>query len=344
MIQSFVSNFDSTFSIIQQQNHPVINKSQFNTSPGHFSFKTIFSTKNNQVPQKEQIKNRKNQNSKNKENISPNTFIFPKTEKKKEKSQITEKYFPYEYEDEIYQTLMEDSKKQDYSYENISSVQVEINHKMRSILVDWLITLHYHFRLSESTLFLTVNLIDRYISFKSIPKKKFQLLGVTSFLIATKYEEIYSPESLVLSQMTENAASAEEILSFESEILSLLKFNLSFPHSYDIYQFMSNRYNFVKKEFYLGLFILEGFLLDVNSTKYYPDMISEAACYLVMKFTKKVGSDIQTNLIKNNSHFRECIMDMYIYIKDLPNTNYKAIMHKFSNERFLKISEMFGKI
>ena len=107
---------------------------------------------------------------------------------------------------------------------------------------------------------------------------------------------------------------------------------------------MSKRYNFDKKEFYIGLFILEGFLLDVNSTKYYPDMISEAACYLVMKFTKKVGSDIQTNLIKNNSHFRECIMDMYIYIKDIPNTNYKAIMHKFSNERFLKISEMFGKI
>jgi len=34
---------------------------------------------------------------------------------------------------------------------------------MRSILVDWLIQVHLKFRLQESTLFLTVNLIDRYL-------------------------------------------------------------------------------------------------------------------------------------------------------------------------------------
>lgn len=43
------------------------------------------------------------------------------------------------------------------------------------------------------TLFITVNLIDRFLSKYSIEKSQVQLVGVTSLLIATKYEEIYPP-------------------------------------------------------------------------------------------------------------------------------------------------------
>ena len=41
--------------------------------------------------------------------------------------------------------------------------QTDINEKMRAILIDWLIEVHYKFKLLPETLFLTVNLIDRYL-------------------------------------------------------------------------------------------------------------------------------------------------------------------------------------
>ena len=41
--------------------------------------------------------------------------------------------------------------------------QVDINEKMRGILVDWIIEVHLRFRLMPETLFLTINLIDRYL-------------------------------------------------------------------------------------------------------------------------------------------------------------------------------------
>ena len=41
--------------------------------------------------------------------------------------------------------------------------QVDINEKMRGILVDWIIEVHLRFRLLPETLFLTINLIDRYL-------------------------------------------------------------------------------------------------------------------------------------------------------------------------------------
>jgi G2/mitotic-specific cyclin-B, other len=41
--------------------------------------------------------------------------------------------------------------------------QTDINEKMRAILIDWLIEVHLKFKLLPETLFLTVNLIDRYL-------------------------------------------------------------------------------------------------------------------------------------------------------------------------------------
>lgn len=41
--------------------------------------------------------------------------------------------------------------------------QTDINEKMRAILVDWLIEVHLKFKLIPESLFLTINLIDRFL-------------------------------------------------------------------------------------------------------------------------------------------------------------------------------------
>jgi cyclin B len=41
--------------------------------------------------------------------------------------------------------------------------QQDINEKMRSILIDWLVEVHLKFKLVPESLYLTVNLIDRYL-------------------------------------------------------------------------------------------------------------------------------------------------------------------------------------
>jgi len=46
---------------------------------------------------------------------------------------------------------------------NYMQRQEDINEKMRSILVDWLIEVHLKFKLVPESLYLTVNLIDRYL-------------------------------------------------------------------------------------------------------------------------------------------------------------------------------------
>lgn len=50
--------------------------------------------------------------------------------------------------------------------------QSDINESMRAILVDWMVEVHLKFKLLSETLFLTVNIIDRYLSLKGISRQR----------------------------------------------------------------------------------------------------------------------------------------------------------------------------
>lgn len=139
--------------------------------------------------------------------------------------------------------------------------QVEINSKMRAILADWIIEVHHKFELMPETLYLTMYIIDQYLSLQPVLRKELQLVGVSAMLIACKYEEIWAPEvhtklsslnpilfyccfssscsnCLCASQVndfiliSDSAYSREQILSMEKGILNSLEWNLTVPTSY----------------------------------------------------------------------------------------------------------------
>jgi hypothetical protein len=58
---------------------------------------------------------------------------------------------------------------------------------MRPYLVDFLIEAHAAFQLLPETLFLAVNLLDRYCSKRVVYKRHYQLVGCAALLIAAKY-------------------------------------------------------------------------------------------------------------------------------------------------------------
>jgi len=89
--------------------------------------------------------------------------------------------------------------------------QPHINERMRSILVDWLVEVHLKFKLVPETLYLTVNLIDRYLERDEVSRPKLQLVGVTSLLIASKYEEIYPPELRDLVYICDRAYTRNDV-------------------------------------------------------------------------------------------------------------------------------------
>lgn len=69
--------------------------------------------------------------------------------------------------------------------------QRHLNAGMRSILIDWLVEVHEKLDLVPETLYLNVNIVDRYLTMATVKRPKLQLVGVTALFIAAKYEEVY---------------------------------------------------------------------------------------------------------------------------------------------------------
>ncbi|KAL5704312.1 Cyclin-B2-1 [Ranunculus cassubicifolius] len=107
------------------------------------------------------------------------------------------------------------------------ALQYDINERMRAILIDWLIEVHYKFELMDETLFLTVNLIDRFLEHHAIDRNMIQLDGVTAMLLACKYEEVSVPIVDDLIVISDRAYTTKEVLDMEKSILNKLQLNMS---------------------------------------------------------------------------------------------------------------------
>ncbi|WOL16827.1 G2/mitotic-specific cyclin-2-like [Canna indica] len=159
------------------------------------------------------------------------------------------------------------------------SHQFDINEKMRAILIDWLIEVHYKFELMEETLFLTVNIIDRFLARQTVVRKKLQLVGVTAMLLACKYEEVSVPvvEDLIL--ISDRAYTREEVLEMERLIVNTLQFNMSVPTPYVFMRRFLKAAESDKKLELLSFFVIELCLVEYKMLKFQPSLLAAAAIY-----------------------------------------------------------------
>jgi len=71
-----------------------------------------------------------------------------------------------------------------------SELQGEVTPRMRSILIDWMIEVQVNFSLVQETLYLAVNILNRFISIEPIARERLQLVGAAALLVASKHEEV----------------------------------------------------------------------------------------------------------------------------------------------------------
>jgi len=162
----------------------------------------------------------------------------------------------------------------------MGKVQQDINHNMRSILVDWLVEVAEEYKLSTQTLFLTVNYIDRLLSRCAVNRNRLQLLGITSMLVAAKYEEIYPPTIKEFVYISDNTYNREQVLNMESLLLRVLKFRLSGATPWEFIKQLFRASKLDPNSTNLAHYLLELFLLDPAYLKFYPSVMAGAAILL----------------------------------------------------------------
>ena len=254
-------------------------------------------------------------------------------------------FIPMEYMNEIWESFIEKEYFNIYSYDSILEKQTDIKEQMRCILIDWLISLQNKFFKNIKTLFLTVNLIDRYLSQKQIFRTHFQLLGVTALFIACKYEEMYMNNINDFVDITAKAFDKYEILKMESELIDLVDFNLDLPLSLDFFGLLGSMYKFNKKEFKLGYFLLEAYLLSLNCCKYKQRQIGLAVCYIILGLRRMqdINLNSENNFVKYYSDFFkininiwnegnsiiECAKNIFMFYEKSGEVKYREVYNLF---------------
>ncbi|KAG8660086.1 G2/mitotic-specific cyclin-2 isoform X2 [Manihot esculenta] len=162
---------------------------------------------------------------------------------------------------------------------NLMAQQFDINEKMRAILVDWLIEVHDKFELMKETLFLTINLIDRFLSQQTVVRKKLQLVGLVALLLACKYEEVSVPVVGDLILISDKAYTRKEVLEMENLMLNRLQFNMSLPTPYVFVQRFLKAAQCDKKIELLSFFLVELSIVEYEMLKFPPSLLAAAAIY-----------------------------------------------------------------
>lgn len=216
----------------------------------------------------------------------------------KEFHQIHPDFLVFEYINDIWDNFMKlESELSDYSYQKIFITQSDFSffQKMRGILIDWFISLYKNIYKQISTFFLSINILDRFLSQIKVDKKIFQLIGICCLSIGIKFEEIVVPPFGLLAEITDGAFTKKEINKKEIEIMKNIKFNVGVPCCNDFFDILCVMFKFDKNEIKLGKSLMITFMTDINCTKFKQSQIALATTFILLKLRKNTDNEENNN-------------------------------------------------
>jgi cyclin B len=252
-----------------------------------------------------------------------------------------------EYINDIYSNLLSDEKnlkvKPNFGY--MEQVQTDIDQNMRGILIDWLYDIHDKCHYKDETLYQMIWIIDTYLSMVQVPRTKLQLVGAAALLISCKEHEITFLKLHEIAFLTANAYTTEEIAKMENTILKKLSFNIIAPSQLDFYNIISKAFKFDKKQYLLGKYFLETYLICYESVKYPASVVGVSCAYIVMKFFKFINyNELYSKDFINSSNpqksIKEAAREICFIMKGIDSSRLSAVKNKYSTNENLNVVQL----
>ena len=127
----------------------------------------------------------------------------------------------FEYWPEFIHYLKQEETKWIYTSDQIVSSDEKSTASYRNLLMNWLLEVTLHFKVSQETLYHTVRLVDTTLSKRQVHGTQLQLVGIACFFIASKLEEYYPPGAQDLLSLTDYSYTLEEFYKMEMRLLKL---------------------------------------------------------------------------------------------------------------------------
>ncbi|XP_076914829.1 cyclin-A3-1-like [Bidens hawaiensis] len=234
----------------------------------------------------------------------------------------------------------------------MKQIQKDITPGMREILVDWLVEVAEEYKLVSDTLFLTVSYIDRFLSSHCLSRNKLQLLGVSSMLVASKFEEVSAPQVEDYCYVTDNTCTKEKVLvQMERDLVNFLEHELSNPTPKTFVRIFiraaqgDTMPSCTVFEF-LSWFLVELSLLDYSCLRFLPSMVAASAIFIA-RFTIQSEKHPWDLKMKRYTGYKPCeLKDCVLAIHDLQlrrtSSSSHAIREKYSQQKFKCVAVLFS--
>ncbi|EOY15801.1 hypothetical protein QUC31_000724 [Theobroma cacao] len=255
------------------------------------------------------------------------------------------------YVSDIYEYLhqMEVDPKRRPLPDYIEKVQKDVTANMRGILVDWLVEVAEEYKLVSDTLYMTISYIDRFLSLNTLNRQRLQLLGVSSMLIASKYEEINPPNVEDFCYITDNTYTKDEVVKMEADILKSLKFELGNPTIKTFLRRLTrvaqedNKASSLQLEF-LGYYLAELSLLDYGCVKFLPSMVAASVTFLTRFIIQPKrhpwSSAVQQYSGYKASDLKECVLIIHDLYLSRRGGALQAVREKYKQHKFKCVAMM----
>ena len=227
--------------------------------------------------------------------------------------------------------------------------------------LDLLLNLSETFKFRQETIYLTINLFDRYTLYLKLTNQlnisKFRDILLACIFIASKYEEIYPP---VLDDYLEIFYfSKEEILNIEYRILQYTNFEL---HICSPYLFLTKFFDATekseqKKILHGAQFILDLCTISLDFCIFKPSLQAALCLYLSKKlinnriYKKKMWTDENQCMtgyseeeIKKNLKMPLKIMKEFFNGNLIKEYNKIALFKKYSTNKYSEVINIFREL
>jgi cyclin B len=178
---------------------------------------------------------------------------------------------------------------------------------MRHILVDFIIEVHCRFGLVPGTLYLAINILDRYLSSEGdarrVTRTNLQLVGIVALLISSKFEEVWALSSTDCVCICENASYDErDVVDMETSILGALNYEINVPCAHAFLVRYLRAVNATTEVVNLSNYVLDGTLQSYYLLSFLPSQLAAASVFISRK---TVGEDAWCTTLLKNSRYRE---------------------------------------
>ncbi|XP_066949275.1 uncharacterized protein [Macrobrachium rosenbergii] len=203
-----------------------------------------------------------------------------------------------QYADDIYN--MKKQLETKYHPTNCMADQPQVTEYMRCTLVHWLIKVNHKLQFGPETVFLAVNISDRFLALTPLAQDCLQLLAVASLYVAAKMEESIVPGISELVAMCGGTYKPHHFRLMEILILSTLEFVLYGPTSWYFIEHLTLKSSqtcpFDRRVVSIAKYVLETCLSNYEVSQFLPSV--QAAGAMLMSINTVPCSPVHSETLQ----------------------------------------------